>query len=128
MSDKPTDAPEAGTVKWREIASEAIRFWERMRLVYCGILALVVMAYFMKYWPASLERLDAEFLMTLFLLAVLANVLYSLAYLPDVFVQMSEFRPAWRRLRWILFAVGMIFAAIVTRFVVMDAFGRHWVP
>jgi len=121
----PNDAPAAGMAKWREIASEAIRSWERMRLVYCGVLALVVLVHFVGAWPASLKRLDVEFLMVLFILAVLANVLYTLAYIPDVFVQLSEFRQAWRRMRWGLFIIGTAFAAIVTRFVAMDMFFRQ---
>jgi hypothetical protein len=118
-----TQAPEAA--KWREIATEAIRFWERMRLVYCGVLSAVVLYYFARDWPGSLERLDLEFLMMLFLLVVLANVLYSLAYLPDLFVQVSAFRQAWMRARWGLFLVGTAVAAILTRFIAMELFVRH---
>ena len=50
------------------------------------------------------------------LLAVLANVAYCAAYLPDLFAQASGFRDSWRRYRWILFAIGLLFAGVITRY------------
>jgi len=50
-----------------------------------------------------------------FILAVLANVCYCAAYLGDLFVQVSGFRAAWQSWRWVLFAIGVAFAAIITR-------------
>ena len=126
MSDAPNETQATGMAKWKEAATEAIRFWERMRLVYCGVLAGVLLVYFVRAWPASGATLDLEFFLILFLLAVLANVLYTLAYIPDVFVQFSAFRQAWRRVRWGLFLIGTAFAAIVTRFIAMDMFVNHW--
>ena len=125
MNDAPRDAQGMGMALMKEIATEAIRFWERMRLVYCGVLAAVVVYYFVRDWPESGTRLSVDFLMILFLLVVVANALYTLAYIPDAFVQASAFRPAWRRMRWGLFIVGTAFAAIVTRFIAMEMFVRH---
>jgi len=58
----------------------------------------------------------------LILLAVVANVAYCAAYLVDIFAQMSGFRELWRSARWILFAVGLTFAAILTRFASIGMF------
>jgi hypothetical protein len=55
-------------------------------------------------------------LLILFLLAVLANVAYCAAYPVDVFVQASGFRERWLKYRWVLFFIGVAFAAVVTRF------------
>ena len=122
MNPIPNDQPSTGMVKWREIASEAIRFWERMRVAYCGVLTVVVLACFAWGWPGSVEKLDLDTLLSFFLLAVLANVLYTLAYIPDVFVQLSEFRPAWRRARWVVLFIGTAFAVVVTRFIALGPF------
>jgi hypothetical protein len=53
---------------------------------------------------------------------VLANVAYCAAYLADVFAQWSSYRDLWRRIRWVLFAVGMLFAGILTRFIAIGIF------
>jgi hypothetical protein len=42
----------------------------------------------------------------------------------DVVVQMSGFRERWARYRWVLFSVGMVFAAIVTRFLSLATFEK----
>jgi len=85
----------------------------------------VVIIYFIKGWPGSLAKLGLDFILVMFLLVVLANVLYSLAYFPDIFVQYSAFKNAWKRGRWLLFFIGTAFAAIVARFISMGMFGAQ---
>ena len=53
---------------------------------------------------------------------MVANVAYCAAYLVDVFVQASEFPDTWQRSRWVLFAIGTTFAAVITRFVAVGMF------
>jgi hypothetical protein len=48
-----------------------------------------------------------------FAYAVIANILYSTAYIPDVFIQFSSFRSVWRRFRWMLWLIGTAFAALM---------------
>ncbi len=55
----------------------------------------------------------------MFILAVLANVAYCAACVVDIPAQLSGFSATWWRYRWILFAVGLLFAGIITRFVAM---------
>jgi hypothetical protein len=112
---------ESGTL--RESFTDAIRFWEPRRLIYNLVLSAVVILYFIIDYPASKAVLSLDFVLGLFLLAVIANIAYCAAYLPDVFVQASGFRELWQRARWLLFAIGTTFAAIITRFVVMGMFG-----
>ena len=107
----------------RNSISDAIRFWEPCRLLYNLILAAIVLLYFWIGLPHSKEMLNANAVMGLFILAVIANVAYCAAYLADIFAQMSLFSDIWRRLRWVLFATGTVFAAIFARFVAMAAFG-----
>jgi hypothetical protein len=109
----------------REYATEAIRWWEPRRAIYIIVLAVIVVFYFVNGLPASKQVLTADSMLVLFLLAVVANVAYCAAYLVDIFVQMSSFRELWRRARWILFVVGLAFAAVLTRFFSMGLFSSR---
>lgn len=106
----------------RESMTNAIRFWEPWRLVYNLVLAAVVVGYFVAGYPATKGQLSVDAALGLFVLAVIANVAYCAAYPVDVFVQASGFREAWQRGRWVLFAIGTIFAAVLARFVAMTMF------
>ena len=106
----------------REYATEAIRYWEPRRLIYNGVLAAIVI---ITYWlglPGSKHSLGIDLVLWLFLLAVVANVLYCAAYLVDIFVQASAFRPQWQQFRWLLFALGVAFAGVLTRYFAMFVF------
>lgn len=105
----------------REYATEAIRYWEPRRVIYNLILVAMVAAYFVAGYPASKQNLTTDTILVLFLLAVVANVASCAAYLVDIFAQMSGFRELWRSARWILFAVGLSFAAILGSSVVVLA-------
>jgi len=98
----------------REILTDAIRYWERMRIFYNLVLVLIVVAYFFAGWPQSKDRLVFELAQNLFLLAVLANMAYCAAYPVDVFAQLSDLHAVWLRYRWILFAIGMLFAGFIS--------------
>jgi hypothetical protein len=99
----------------KDRATDAIRFWEPMRIVYNVVLAAIVGAYFFSSSDPK-RNLTVDLVLFLFLLAVLANVAYCAAYIVDIFVQSTEFSERWRKLRWVLFAIGLTFAAILTRF------------
>ena len=103
-------------IPWREITTDAIRYWERRRPAYNLVLTAIVLLELVPHLPAVPHRLLSEGL-ALFALAVIANVLYSSAYVVDVFVQVSGFREAWRGRRWILFLLGLGLAAVLTHVV-----------
>jgi hypothetical protein len=98
------------------MATNAIRFWEPMRVVYNLVLAGVVVGHTALYWQAWRELLSVDVVLWMFMLAVMANLCYCAAYIVDLFVQFSEFRTWWRWLRWGLFLIGTSFAAILARF------------
>jgi hypothetical protein len=100
----------------REWATDAIRYWERQRIVYNFILAAVVISCFVLTLPTSKHVFSVNLLLLLFVLAVLANVAYCATYAVDIFAQTSGFRELWQNYRWILFTVGVTFAAVITRF------------
>jgi hypothetical protein len=109
-------------VRVREAVSDAIGYWEPRRIAYNGVLALIVLAYFAVNWPHSQTVVSFEGVLIVFVLAVLANICYCAAYLGDVFVQMSGFRDAWQKWRWVLFIIGTTFAAIITRWFAITFF------
>ncbi len=107
----------------RDAITDAIRYWEKMRIAYNVILLAIVISVITTGWPDSGSAFSALDLQGLFLLAVVANVFYCAAYLPDIAAQYSGFRDTWRRHRWVLFAVGTTFASIIARFVSTGMFG-----
>ena len=96
--------------------ADGLRYWEPRRLIYNGVLALVVLTHFVAAWPASRTKLSFDLVLGLFLLAVLANVCYCAAYLVDIFVQFSGLHRQWRVGRVMLLAVGIAFAATIAHF------------
>jgi hypothetical protein len=107
---------------FREFITDAIRFWEPLRVAYNLVLAAIVLTYFAMGYPASKATVTFDGFLLVILLAVLANVAFCAAYIPDVFAQASGYRETWRKVRWVLFGIGLIFASILTRFMAMGMF------
>jgi hypothetical protein len=110
-------------VSFRDILTDAIRYWELRRIAYNAILLAIVVIEFVRGMPNSRAAWSGGLLQTLIILAVLANVAYCAAYVVDVVVQHSGFQAPWRRYRWILFALGVVFAGIIARFIAAGMFG-----
>ena len=106
----------------RDHVTQAIGYWEPRRLLYNALLVGVVAATFWLNLPASKSAVTIDSLLWLFLLAVLANVAYCAAYVVDIFVQTSAFREQWKQFRWLLFTLGVAFAAVLTRYLSMGLF------
>ena len=121
MSSAP---PSGGGARagFRELASEALRYWEPRRWLYNLALFAVVLAHFIASWPDSKLFLSRDSLLALFMLAVLANVAYCAAYAVDLFVQFSDMRAGWARWRWLVLVTGIAFGAVLTHFVIMSGF------
>ena len=99
---------------FRSVASNALHYWEPRRLVYNGVLAFLVFAGFVVDWPRSIAWLGWYPLRDLLSLAVAANILYCLAYVADISAQLSPFRDAWLRKRWLLLSFGTVLASGIT--------------
>ena len=99
-------------ITMRAALTDAIRYWERGRILYNTVLAIIVIAYFAINLPGSKGQLSFGLLQGFFVLAVLANIAYCAAYPIDVFTQLSGVRAVWVRYRWVLLVVGILFAAI----------------
>ena len=102
----------------REALSDALRYWELRRLLYNGVLALVVLAHFLiaRLTPRDAPLLTTDTVLVIFLLAVLANVAYCAAYLGDIPAQLSAYRSAWTRWRPAVFWIGTVFASVLAHF------------
>lgn len=118
-TETPPPSPR-GTVT--ELLTDAIRYWEPRRLLYNGILTVIVVGYFAASLPHSWRMVSLDGFLGLVVLAVLANLCYCAAYIVDIFAQLSGFRSLWLRRRWVLLAIGVLFASILTRFVAIAAF------
>lgn len=105
---------------FRDVFTDAIRYWEPRRIGYNLVLALIVLGWVSFTWPHFRGAFTWRSLLALVVLAVLANVCYCAAYLVDVPVQYSAFRDKWRRRRWVLWLIGAIFAAIIAFYWVAD--------
>ena len=125
MSKTSPDVPTSLGARVREAVSEALGYWEPRRIAYNALLALIVLAYFAINWPYSRTVVSFEGVLVVFVLAVLANICYCAAYLGDVFVQVSGFREPWLKWRWVILAIGMAFAPIITRWCVISFFTPH---
>ena len=112
------------TISWREYLSNAIRYWEPRRALYNLMLAVIVIVHFVRGLPFSKSMLQLNSVLLLFVLAVLANVAYCAAYVPDVFAQMSGSRESWLRYRWIVLLIGLAFAGVLTHFWSMAMFDK----
>ncbi len=104
----------------REIITDSIKYWEPRRRVYNIVLGLIVIYYAL---PVLIRQRELDSLggfdylggtLGIFVLAVIANVLYSTAYIADIFIQMSDYGEVWKKFRWILLTVGITIAAIFT--------------
>jgi hypothetical protein len=110
---------------FRELASDALEYWEPRRLLYNLALLAVVVVHFIVAWPQSKAAMTRDSLFGLFFLAVLANVAYCAAYAVDLFVQFSGQRIAWARWRWVVLATGTAFAAVITHFIAASIVAPH---
>lgn len=96
----------------KQLITESLRYWEPRRIIYNVALALVLVGS-MLWRQAPFSELTWQRVVSLLVAAAVANVLYCSAYVVDVFVQLSDYAPAWRRRRWLLLAAGTLLAAAI---------------
>lgn len=107
------EASDSGNPTVREVLTDALRYWEPLRIAYNAVLVLVVLGSVIQAWSRSRPVVSLQGLLFLFVLAVLANVCYTAAYVVDVPVQLSGFRDSWKKWRWLLWIVGTLFAVVL---------------
>ena len=100
---------------------DAATYWERMRVVYNGVLAILVLA----CWGHDIvssgppQRFGAALVLLIF--AAIANALYCLAYPVDLAFQMTSFVKKKTGFRWLLFATGVIVASVLALWIMLGS-------
>jgi hypothetical protein len=107
-------------ISFQEIVKDALRYWERRRVIYNLVLAGVVLAWLLSTWPHFRGVFTLQSLDFLCAFAMLANICYCAAYVADVPMQYSLFHAIWRRWRWSLWLLGMIFAVAIANYWIAD--------
>jgi hypothetical protein len=103
-----------------EVLRNAIGYWEPRRVWYNAVLTALAGCWIVLTWPHFRPAFTFASLSKLIVLAVLANVCYSAAYLVDVPMQRSPLRAAWQQWRWVFWLFGTLFALAVTYYWVAD--------
>jgi hypothetical protein len=119
-SKPPSTVSTAASLAFRDMITDAIRYWERRRVGYNLVLAAIVVGWVVLTWPHFRSAFSWTSLLALFVLAVLANVCYCAAYLVDIPLQYSAFQQSWRNRRWALWLIGVIFAGVITFYWIAD--------
>lgn len=107
-------------IELRAIFDDALRFWELRRIPYNLVLAAVVALWIAFTWRHFHAAVIGPAIVVLFVMAALANVLYSVAYCLDVFIQFSSFRELWRRYRWAVWLAGTFLAVALANFWILN--------
>lgn len=104
-------------LKLRTLVTDAIRFWEPLRLVY-NVFLLLILLYFVVAKNAWAVFGSSEFLANCVVLAVMANIAYSFAYIPDLLLRFSLLSGGAKRFgRWLIFAIGMVISYIFCSYI-----------
>ncbi|HEV2617404.1 MAG TPA: hypothetical protein VGU63_12435 [Candidatus Acidoferrales bacterium] len=115
-----TDSGEMQGGPWRAVLNDAIPYWERRRAIYNAVLTAVVVIWIVSTWPHFRSALTWQLFVAMAVLAMFANLCYCSAYVADIAMQFSSFRNAWRRRRWGLWLVGMMFATLLANYWIAD--------
>jgi hypothetical protein len=116
----PAEFKEVPSRSFKERLADALRFWERQRLLYNLVLVGVVFVWFVATWPHFRPAMHLFRLFQLIGLGLIANVLYSAAYLVDILMQRSGVaadRQRWRLQLWVL---GTFLAFLLTNYWIAD--------
>ena len=99
--------------------SSAARFWEKGRIPFNAVLSVTVAFWVLLTWPHFSPALNLTVLGKMIVLALLANICYTAAYVPEFFIQ--AVRPLlWRRFRLIVWIAGMLFALLLENYWIAD--------
>ncbi len=105
---------------FQHAAKDAIRYWERRRVAYNIVLIAVVASWVVLTWPHFRPALTLSSLLTMSVLALLANLCYSAAYLVDIPLLRSSLSNRWRRWRLILWLAGTLFGTLLANYWIAD--------
>lgn len=91
---------------------DAVRFWEPRRAIYNAVLAAFVLAWSIGTWPHFKPGMTWPNFGRVAVLAILANVGYSAAYLVEIAMGTTESGDAWHRGRRIVWIAGLVLSVL----------------
>ena len=115
-----SDVSSEQTHNFRDLLLSSARFWETRRIAYNIILFAVCVIWVVGSWPHFRPALRLINLFRMAVLAVIANVCYSAAYIVDIPLLSSNVRSSWRPCRWVLWVVGMLLALLLENYWIAD--------
>ena len=118
MSSQTVSGPRPDN--FRELLSSSARFWEPRRILYNLFLFAVCVIWFTVSWPHFRPALRLFNLFRLGVLALLANICYSAAYVVDIPLLSSPVRASWVSRRWILWLLGTLLALLFENYWIAD--------
>jgi hypothetical protein len=99
---------------------DAIRIWEPRRIWYNAILFAIVMLWLLLSWPHFRAAINWPDFGRMCVLALLANVCYCAAYVAEFYMQGAVPADYWRRLRWAVWVLGILFAIVLANYWIAD--------
>ncbi|MBX3165843.1 MAG: hypothetical protein KF760_00470 [Candidatus Eremiobacteraeota bacterium] len=122
----PSASEDSAPLTSRAIWSDCLAYWEPRRLVYNGLLALVVLLQLQQnHWWA--DFLTGASLLRLVIAVALANLCYTTAHAIDLAIQHSDFRKFWLDMRGWLFAAGSVLGSVLACvFLPVFVLGHPW--
>jgi len=112
--------PQGTSLSFRAILRNSAGFWEPRRLLYNLALLIVAFAWIILTWPHFRPAFTLSTFLTMCVLALLANLCYTAAYLFDLPIQgMNSFTrlASWR---WGLWFLGTALAILLENYWIAD--------
>ena len=103
----------------RKDFAEAARFWEPLRIGYNLVLLGVVATWLIATWPHFRPAIRLVTLVSMALLALVANACYCAAYAVDIPMQHGA-RKFLLPGRWILWTAGTLLAMLLANYWMVD--------
>jgi len=112
--------------EFKRSVADALRYWEVRRILYNAVLTGVAVSWVVLTWPhfRSVKLMGIPpgdthpAFLILIILAFLANVCYTAAYLVDIPLQLTF--TTWRKHRWALLLTGTLFAVLIENYWIAD--------
>jgi cytochrome c biogenesis protein CcdA len=105
---------------FRESVADALRFWERGRVLYNLILVVFGILWLVATWPHFRSVLTLIHMLQITLLALLANACYCAGYIADILLQRTSSGEFRARLRWGVWIMGMVIAIVLANYWIAD--------
>lgn len=98
----------------------SVAYWEPLRLFYNLVLSVVAITWVLATWPHFRPMPIPSSLVLLAVLAFLANVCYSAAYLLELPLLHTPLKTLWIRWRWSVWLLGTLLAVLFENYWISD--------